>query len=214
MDLQLQPRTHPAVLQYRSGIRRKFRLGKQHQPPLPDDDFGCVRIAVRHGRQFLAHARPLAEALLGGWTTTAIYSYNSGNYLLFGQMDVVGNPNIDNPSKWGYMFNPAAFKQSASFTPRTNPWFYPGYFGPGLQESGRHFSQVLQSDGTLPAGVQDGSLQREQHVRRRGSRVKRNLVYVRPGTIAAKRRHRTAIPVQSEAPLLIWSDPVKPRRVG
>jgi len=86
-----------------------------------------------HGRRFLAHAPPAAEAVLGGWTTTAIYSYNSGNLLLFGQMDVVGNPNIDNPSKWGYMFNPAAFKQSAAFTPRTNPWFYPGILGPGYK---------------------------------------------------------------------------------
>jgi hypothetical protein len=31
------------------------------------------------------------------------------------------------------MFNPAAFKQSAAFTPRTNPWFYDGILGPGYK---------------------------------------------------------------------------------
>ena len=31
------------------------------------------------------------------------------------------------------MFNPAAFKQSAAFTPRINPWFYPGILGPGYK---------------------------------------------------------------------------------
>ena len=94
---------------------------------------GVYELPFGLGRRFLSHTPPFAEAVLGGWTTSAIYSYNSGNLLQFGQMDVVGNPNIDNPSKWGYMFNPAAFKQSAAFTPRTNPWFYPGILGPGYK---------------------------------------------------------------------------------
>jgi hypothetical protein len=90
-------------------------------------------LPLGRGRHFLSHAPPLLEAALGGWTTSAIYSYNSGNQLQFGQMDVVGNPTIDKPSKWGYRFNPAALKQSAAFTPRTNPWFYPGITGPGYK---------------------------------------------------------------------------------
>jgi hypothetical protein len=94
---------------------------------------GVYELPFGHGRRFLSHSPAVAEAVLGGWTTSAIYSYNSGNLLSFGQMDVVGKPNIDNPSKWGYMFNPAAFKQSAAFTPRVNPKFYPGIVGPGYK---------------------------------------------------------------------------------
>jgi hypothetical protein len=48
-------------------------------------------------------------------------------------MDVVGDPHIDNPSKWGPMFNPQAFNQSAAFTPRTNPKWFPGILGPGYK---------------------------------------------------------------------------------
>ena len=94
---------------------------------------GVYELPFGHGRRFLSHVAPAAEAVLGGWTTTAIYTYNSGDFLQFGQMDVVGDPAIDTPSKWGYMFNPAAFKQSAAFTPRTNPWFYSGVLGPGYK---------------------------------------------------------------------------------
>ena len=94
---------------------------------------GVYELPFGRERHFLSHIGPVADAVLGGWTTSAIYSYNSGNQLLFGQMEVVGNPNIDNPSKWGYRFNPAAFKQSPAFTPRTNPWFYAGVLGPGYK---------------------------------------------------------------------------------
>src|SRR5262249_27846033 len=82
---------------------------------------GVYELPFGHGRHFLSRAPSAAEAIIGGWTTTAVYTYNSGDLLQFGQVDVVGNQNIDNPSKWGLRFNPAAFKQSAAFTPRTNP---------------------------------------------------------------------------------------------
>jgi len=94
---------------------------------------GVYELPFGHGRRLLSHVPAIAEAVVGGWTTTAIYSYNSGNQLLFGQLDVVGDPHIDNPSKWGYRFNPAAFRQSAAFTSRVNPWFYPGIVGPGYK---------------------------------------------------------------------------------
>jgi len=94
---------------------------------------GVYELPFGHGRRLVSHAPPVAEAFIGGWTTTAIYSYNSGNLLQFGQLDVVGDPHIDHPSKWGYVFNPAAFKQSAAFTPRVNPWFIPGLTGPGYK---------------------------------------------------------------------------------
>ncbi len=94
---------------------------------------GVYEFPFGRGRRHLAHTPAMVDAIVGGWTTSAIYYYNSGELLRFGQMDVVGDPHIDNPSKWGLMFNPQAFKQSAAFTPRTNPKWFPGIVGPGYK---------------------------------------------------------------------------------
>jgi hypothetical protein len=94
---------------------------------------GVYEFPFGRGRRFASQTPRVVEAVIGGWTTSAIYYYNSGQLLRFGQMDVVGDPRIDNPSKWGLMFDPKAFKQSAAFTPRTNPMWYPGVLGPGYK---------------------------------------------------------------------------------
>jgi len=94
---------------------------------------GVYDFPFGRGRRYLAHVPSVVDAIVGGWTTSAIYYYNSGELLRFGQMDVVGDPHIDNPSKWGLMFNPQAFRQSAAFTPRTNPKWFPGILGPGYK---------------------------------------------------------------------------------
>jgi hypothetical protein len=87
------------------------------------------------GRRFLANLNPVAEAILGGWTTSGIFWYYAGNRLRFGQMDMVGEPAIDDPDKWGLMFDPAAFRfnSNASFEVRTNPKSYAGVQGPGYK---------------------------------------------------------------------------------
>jgi hypothetical protein len=87
------------------------------------------------GRRFLSGMHPVADALLGGWTTSGIFWYYAGNRLRFGQMDLIGEPAIDNPDKWGYMFNPAAFRfnGNAGFEVRTNPKSYAGVQGPGYK---------------------------------------------------------------------------------
>jgi hypothetical protein len=94
---------------------------------------GVYDFPLGRGRRYFSHVPGALDAIVGGWTTSAIYLYNSGALLRFDQMDVVGDPAIDNPSKWGLMFNPAAFKQSAAFTPRTNPKSFPGIVGPGYK---------------------------------------------------------------------------------
>jgi hypothetical protein len=87
------------------------------------------------GRRFLSHVHPVADAVLGGWTASGIFWYYAGNRLRFGQMDVVGDPAIDNPDKWGLMFDPAAFRFNANapFEVRTNPKSYAGVQGPGYK---------------------------------------------------------------------------------
>jgi hypothetical protein len=87
------------------------------------------------GRRYLSQMHPVADAILGGWTTSGIFWYYAGNRLRFGQMDVVGEPAIDDLDKWGLMFNPAAFRfnPNANFEVRTNPKSYPGVQGPGYK---------------------------------------------------------------------------------
>jgi hypothetical protein len=87
------------------------------------------------GRKYLAHLHPAADAVLGGWTVSGIYWYYAGNRLRFGHMDVVGDPAIDTPDKWGLMFNPAAFRFNANsgFEVRSNPKSIAGIQGPGYK---------------------------------------------------------------------------------
>jgi hypothetical protein len=94
---------------------------------------GVYEFPFGRGRSFLTHGPAVVDGIVGGWTASAIYYYNSGELLRFAQMDVIGDPNIENPSKWGLMFNPAAFKQSAAFTPRVNPKWFPSILGPGYK---------------------------------------------------------------------------------
>jgi hypothetical protein len=96
---------------------------------------GTYELPFGKGRKFLTNANAVTDAILGGWTTSAIYWYYAGNRLRFAQMDVVGDPKIDDPDKWGLMFDPTAyrFNANAAFEVRTNPKSYPGVQGPGYK---------------------------------------------------------------------------------
>ena len=96
---------------------------------------GTWEVPIGRGRQMLNQLHPLLNAVVGGWTTSYIFWYNAGDRLRFGMMEVVGDPKIDNPNKWGYMFNPQAFRfiPDSDFKVRTNPKSYPGVQGPGYK---------------------------------------------------------------------------------
>ena len=85
------------------------------------------------GRRFLGNSPKLVDAIVGGWAASGIYTYSSGTLLRFGALDVIGDPHIDNRSKWGLIFNPNAFRQLPAFTVRTNPKTIPGIVGPGFK---------------------------------------------------------------------------------
>ncbi len=98
------------------------------------------------GRRYMSVAHPVLDAVLGGWMTSAIYAYNAGNRIRFGQMEVVGDPAIDNPDKWGLMFNPAAFRNitDAAYRVRTNPKSYAGVQGPGYKNLDLNLSKFFR----------------------------------------------------------------------
>ncbi|MBL8230549.1 MAG: TonB-dependent receptor [Bryobacterales bacterium] len=90
---------------------------------------GVYDFPVGKGRALGSTMHPVANAIIGGWQISGIYTYRSGEFIRFGQLDVVGDPKIDNPgpSRW---FNTDAFRLAEAFTPRTNPYQYPGVTGP------------------------------------------------------------------------------------
>ena len=96
---------------------------------------GTYEFPLGKGRRFGANMSAVPDAILGGWTMSWIYNYRAGDRLRFGIMDVVGDPKLDNPDKWGLMWNPDAFQfiPNANFVARTNPKSYPGVQAPGLK---------------------------------------------------------------------------------
>lgn len=106
----------------------RHRISMAHTYELP----------VGRGRTLLANAPGLLNAIVGGWSTSSILLWNSGSFLRFPQAIVEGNPKVDNPTR-NQWFNTSSFKVPEAFTPRTNPWQYPGLTGP----------RYWQLDGTL-----------------------------------------------------------------
>ena len=82
------------------------------------------------GRKYLNNMHPVLNAILGGWQTSHLFLANSGNNLRFGQMITDGsNPKLDSRTPQ-QMFDTSKFQRPESYTPRLNPWSYPGVNGP------------------------------------------------------------------------------------
>jgi hypothetical protein len=90
---------------------------------------GTYDFPVGKGRKFGSSMHPVLNAAFGGWQVSGIYTYRSGEFIRFGGADVVGDPFVENPgpAKW---FDTNAFRVLPAFTPRTNPYQYPGLTGP------------------------------------------------------------------------------------
>jgi hypothetical protein len=91
---------------------------------------GTYELPVGTGRSYLSSVHPIVNGALGGWSMSGIFSYNSGQFVRFGPAVVEGNPAIDDPTRDRY-WDTSVFKGPLpAFTPRTNPWQYPGVTGP------------------------------------------------------------------------------------
>ncbi len=92
---------------------------------------GTWEIPVGRGRQYGSGMNRGLDMILGGWDVTGFMSWRSGFFIRFGGMVVSGNPVIDNPSphRW---FDTSVFSKLPAYTPRSNPWQYPGLTNPGL----------------------------------------------------------------------------------
>src|SRR5579871_1112406 len=99
---------------------------------------GTYELPFGKGRQFLSNIPTALDYVIGGWATSHIWMFRSGNLLSFGNMSwagdhqaiVTGDPRQNVPA--GYYFNPAVFQVPAPYTPRTNPLYYDGLRGPNF----------------------------------------------------------------------------------
>lgn len=82
------------------------------------------------GRKYVSNMHPVVNGILGGWSTSGLLLFRSGQYLRFGQMITDGsNPAIGNRTR-DHWFDTSKFQKAEPFTKRTNPWQYPGLTGP------------------------------------------------------------------------------------
>ncbi len=90
-----------------------------------------VDVPVGRKRKFGTNMNPILNAVVGGWSTSHMVLWQSGDFLRWGQLNVSGDPILSNPTgdQW---FNTSAFSIATPYTPRTNPWQYAGLTGPGF----------------------------------------------------------------------------------
>ena len=91
---------------------------------------GTYDVPVGKGRRFGNSLHPVLNAVVGGWSTSNIYYFRSGEFLRFPSALAEADPSISNPGP-GAWFNQSAFKPLPAFTPRGNPFQYEGITGPG-----------------------------------------------------------------------------------
>jgi hypothetical protein len=93
---------------------------------------GSWDVPLGNGRRFLSGAPGVVNAIVGGWKLSPVLVWRSGNLLNFGGMVWDGtDPKLSNPTQ-DQWFNTSGFSRLPDFTPRSNPWNFPGLHGPGV----------------------------------------------------------------------------------
>jgi len=89
------------------------------------------------GRRFGAGMARPADALLGGWQISGIYTYTAGPAIIFSSA-VVAPASVKKLGQTGissYWFDTTGFAAQPSFTRRTNPWYFDGLTAPGFKNT-------------------------------------------------------------------------------
>jgi Carboxypeptidase regulatory-like domain len=102
---------------------------------------GTYQLPFGQGKQFANHVNKLVDAVIGGWGTSQLLFWRSGNLLSFGSAMVNGDPTQNIPA--GYYFNPAAFQALPAYVERTNPLYYEGIRGPNWWELDSSFFKTF-----------------------------------------------------------------------
>jgi len=93
---------------------------------------GTYEFPLGAGRPFLSNMPKAADAIVGGWKVTGLWTYMSGAILRFGKMNYSGgNVTVSNPSP-GQWFNTSVFSPIAAntYVIRSNPLQFDNLTGP------------------------------------------------------------------------------------
>lgn len=86
-------------------------------------------LPVGKGRKYMGSMNRAADALLGGWSLSGLFTYNTGIPMRWGTLLIDGNPKLDNPTQTRW-FDTSKVKIQPPFTRRTNQLQYDGLNGP------------------------------------------------------------------------------------
>jgi hypothetical protein len=110
---------------------------------------GTYELPIGKGRPFLSHLPSMLNAVIGGWSTSSILFFSTGDYLRFGAMLENGDPTV-NPTP-GRAFDISKFAPLPAYTPRTNPYQFPGLTGPVSWELDSTVSKIFPIKERLKA---------------------------------------------------------------
>ncbi|MEK7409692.1 MAG: TonB-dependent receptor [Acidobacteriota bacterium] len=109
---------------------RRFTFLDSNNPRHRTSIAGSWDLPFGKGRQYLTTLHPVLNAIVGGWQTSHLLLANSGPFLRFGQMITdESNPKLEDRTRLRW-FDTSKFQRSQPYTPRTNPYQYPGVTGP------------------------------------------------------------------------------------
>jgi hypothetical protein len=91
---------------------------------------GVYDLPFGKGRRVMSNPHPVINAILGGWSSSYLLFFNSGNHLRFPvQIGPEQSPKISNPTREQW-FDTSGFGRQPAYTPRSNPFQYEGLTGP------------------------------------------------------------------------------------
>jgi len=81
------------------------------------------------GKKFMNDAHPVLDAIAGGWSTSTLFTFNTGQYLRFGGALVDGDPGVSEPTS-NQWYDFTKVRVLPAFTRRTNPLQFDSVKGP------------------------------------------------------------------------------------
>ena len=123
---------------------------------------GTLELPVGHNKWLFSNVPASVNTIIGGWQTTGLLTYTSGDYPRFGNLIVNSDPCQNIPS--GYSFNPAAFSPlpANTYVLRSNPMQYNCIVGPQFHQPGRHPAEEHPTHRAGARGAKAQRLQRPQ----------------------------------------------------
>jgi hypothetical protein len=89
---------------------------------------GTYQLPFGKGKQYLSNAPKWLDEIVGGWATSDIFYFMSGDLMGMPTTGMVCNPSENIPH--GYWLNPACFTTAPQYTVATAPPYYEGLRGP------------------------------------------------------------------------------------